>query len=140
MAGSFGDYEEAKVLDAIFGQTALPAVATTYIALFTITPTDADASGTEVTGGSYARQAFTNNTTNWPAASGTTPVSKANGVAITWATAPTANWGTVVAFAVYDAATVGNQLAWGPLSVSKTINNGDAAPSFAIGALTITLD
>lgn len=140
MAGSFGDYYEGKLLDALFGQTSLAAIATTYIALYTVAPTDADASGTEATGGSYARQSFTNNTTNWPAASGTAPVSKSNGVAITWSTAPTANWGTVVAFAVYDAATAGHELAWGPLSVSKTINNGDAAPSFAIGALTITLD
>lgn len=136
----FSDYEEAKVLDAIFGQTALPSVATAYVALYTVTPTDADASGTEVTGGSYARQAVTNNTTNFPNATGTTPVSKANGVAITWAAAPTANWGTIVAWAIYDAASAGHQLAWGPLAVSKTINNGDAAPAFAIGSLTITLD
>lgn len=127
------------MLDAVFGQTALPAIGTTYIALYTVIPTDVNAGGTEVTGGSYARVAFTNNTTNWPAASGTSPTSKANGVAVTFP-APTANWGTIVGFAIYDAATVGNLLAWGSLSSNKTVNNGDAAPSFAIGALTITLD
>lgn len=137
--GSFGDYLEAKVLDAVFGQTALPSIATVYVALYTATPGDANASGTEVTGGSYARVAVTNNGTNWPAASGTSPSTKQNGTTITFP-APTANWGTVVAFAIYDAATVGNELAWGALSVNKTINNGDAAPSFAAGALTITLD
>jgi hypothetical protein len=136
---SFGDYLEAKVLDAVFGQTALPAIGTTYIALYTVIPTDVNAGGTEVTGGSYARVAFTNNTTNWPAATGTNPASKANGVAVTFP-APTANWGVVVGFAIYDALTVGNELAWGALTVNKTINNGDAAPSFAIAALTITLD
>jgi len=136
---SFGDYLEAKVLDAVFGQTALPAIATTYVALYTVLPTDVNAGGTEVTGGSYARVAFTNNTTNWPAATGTSPTSKANGVAVTFP-APTANWGVVVGFAIYDAATVGNELAWGALTTSKTINSGDAAPSFAIGALTVTLD
>ena len=36
-------------------------------------------------------------------------------------------------------ATGGNLLAWGALGASKTINNGDAAPSFAAGALTFTL-
>jgi hypothetical protein len=137
--GSFGDYLEGKVLDAVFGQTALPAIGTTYIGLFTVIPTDVNAGGTEVTGGSYARVAFTNNTTNWPAASGTSPTQKANGVAVTFP-APTANWGVVVGFAIYDASSAGNLLAWGALAVNKTINNGDAAPSFAIGALTITLD
>lgn len=136
---SFSDYLEAKVLDAILGQTALPAIGTTYIALYTANPGEASASGTEVTGGSYARVAFTNNTTNWPAASGTTPTQKSNGVAITFP-APTANWGVVTGFAIYDAATVGNELMWGVLSVSKTVNNGDAAPVFAINALVVTLD
>lgn len=136
---SFGDYLEAKVLDAIFGQTALPAIGTVYIALYTANPSEANASGTEVTGGSYARVAFTNNTTNWPAASGTSPTSKSNGVAVTFP-APSANWGVVTGFAIYDALTVGNELGWGVLTASKTINNGDAAPSFAIGALVITLD
>jgi len=32
----------------------------------------------------------------------------------------------------------GNLLVWGPISPSKTINNGDPAPSFAIGALDVT--
>lgn len=137
--GSFGDFLEAELLDHVFGAAAYSAPATLYVALYTATPGDANASGTEVTGGSYARVAVTNNATNWPAASGTSPSTKQNGTAITFP-APTANWGVVVAFAIYDAATVGNELAWGALSVNKTINNGDAAPSFAAGALTITLD
>ena len=134
--GSFGDFLELELLDHVFGNAAYSAPATVYVALYTVTPTDANASGTEVTGGSYARVAVTNNATNWPAASAG---AKANGTAITFP-APTANWGTVVAFAIYDAATVGNELAWGALTVNKTINNGDAAPSFAVGDLDITLD
>jgi hypothetical protein len=134
--GSFADFLELELLDHVFGNAAYTAPATLYVALYTVTPTDASASGTEVTGGSYARVAVTNNATNWPAASGG---AKANGTAITFP-APTANWGTVVAFAIYDAATVGNELAWGALTVNKTINNGDAAPSFAVGDLDITLD
>lgn len=138
--GSFSDYAEKAVLDTVFGATAFPTIATHYIALYTALPGDADASGTEVTGGSYARQSFTNNGTNWPAASGTSPTRKQNGVAITWSAGPTANWGVVVGFAIYDTASGGHELAWGALGVNKTINNGDAAPSFAIGALTIDLD
>jgi hypothetical protein len=137
--GSFGDYAEAKVLDTVFSATAFPTIATHYVALYTVIPTDVNAAGTEVTGGSYARVAITNNATTWPAASGTAPTSKANGIAVTFP-APTANWGVVVGFAIYDAATVGNEICWGALSVNKTINNGDAAPSFGVGTLTITLD
>ena len=52
--------------------------------------------------------------------------------------APSANWGTVVAFGIHDAATTGNLLVWGPLTVNKTINNGDPAPKFTAGSLSIT--
>jgi hypothetical protein len=139
--GSKSDYMENKVLDIIGGVT-FTSPATVYVALFTTIPTDAStgttpAPGVEVTGGSYARQSVTNNATNFPAASAG---SKSNGVAITWATPPSGNWGVVVGFAICDAATNGNILYWGAISPNKTINNGDPAPSFGIGALTITED
>lgn len=134
MAGSYSDFLENKLLDNLFGATAYTVPGTLYVALFTAAPTDAGG-GTEVSGGSYARKAVTNNTTNWPNASGG---SKSNGALITFAT-PSANWGTVVAFAIFDALTAGNMLAWADLTTSKTINNGDPAPEFAIGALVITL-
>lgn len=136
--GSKSDYLEGKVLAHVLGNTAYTAPTTLYVSLFTVTPSDAGG-GTEVTGGSYARVAVTNNTTNFPAPTGTSPTTSTNGTAITFP-APTANWGTVVAFGIHDAATLGNLLYWGALSVSKTINNGDAAPSFAASALTITED
>ena len=60
MAGSFGDYAEAAVLNTVFGATAFPTIATHYVALYTVIPTDVNAGGTEVTGGSYARVAVTN--------------------------------------------------------------------------------
>ncbi len=133
--GSFSDFLENELLDHVFGNAAYSAPATLYVSLYTVTPADAGG-GTEATGGSYARVAVTNNATNFPAASGG---AKANGTAITFP-APTANWGTVVAFGIHDAASAGNLLAWGALTVNKTINNGDAAPSFAVGDLDITLD
>src|SRR5574343_658190 len=136
--GSFGDYLEPTALDHVFSATTYTAPATVYVAPYTATPGDANASGTEVTGGPHPRVAVTNNATNWPAASGTSPTSKSNGTTITFP-APTANWGVVVAFAIYDASTAGNELCWSALTTNKTINNGDAAPSFAASALTITL-
>lgn len=134
MAGSKSNDLENKILNHILGGSDYTRPGTVYIALFTAAPTDST-SGTEVSGGSYARVSVTNNATNWPAASGG---SKSNGTTITFATA-TANWGTVVAFAIMDASSGGNIMYWGDLTTSKAIDNGDTA-SFAASAITITED
>lgn len=133
-------YGQQKILDYLLSATAFPNVAgPLFVALYTVTPTDAAASGTEVTGGAYARVSVTQNATNWPAASAATPSVKASGTAFTFPT-PTANWGVVVAWAILDASTAGNMVTYGAVSPSKTVNNGDPAPSFAVGALTVTCD
>lgn len=134
MAGK-SDYLENRVLDHFLGATASSAPATVYVALFTAAPTDAGG-GTEVTGGSYARVAVTNNATNWPAAAAG---AKANGTAITFP-APTAAWGVIVAFGIFDAAAAGNLFWWGLVTPNKTVNNGDPAPAFAVGDLDVTED
>jgi hypothetical protein len=142
MAGSASDYLEKKILDLVLGAVAFTAPVTVYVALFTDSNTAAQRDAntvTEVTGGSYARSTVTNNATNFPAATGTSPASKSNGTAISFAN-PTANWGTVNAFGIYDALTVGNLLYWGDLTIPKTINNGDTGVSFAISTLTVTCD
>lgn len=133
MAGSLSDYLENKVLDLIFGGVALTAPAL-HFAAFTAAPSDSGG-GTECTGGSYARVNPTNNTTNFPSASGG---AKSNGTAITWPTA-TASWGTVVAIGVYDASTAGNLLAWATLAANKTVDNGDTL-QIAVGDFDVTLD
>jgi hypothetical protein len=106
----------------------------------------ANLTGAEVTGGSYARATpGANSDTAWAATQGGTPAAASSGTggltsnpaALTFP-APSASWGVVAALALYDAATVGNQLSHVNLTTPKTINNGDPAPSFAIGALTIT--
>lgn len=134
MAGSKSDYLENEILDHVLGGGDYTRPGTVYIALYTAAPTDAGG-GTEVTGGSYARVAVTNNATNWPAASSG---SKQNGTAFTFPQA-TANWGTVVAFGILDAASGGNLLYWGDLTASKTVENGDTA-EFAVSGITITED
>lgn len=134
MAGSFSDYLELELLDHTFGGADYTRPATLYVGLYTAAPTDAGG-GTEVSGGSYARVAVTNNDTNWPAAAAG---AKANGTAITFPAA-TGDWGTVVAFGIFDAAEAGNLLAWADLTANKTVETGDTA-TFAIGALDITLD
>jgi len=51
---------------------------------------------------------------------------------------PTASWGTVTHFGIFDAASSGNLLFHGALTASKTINSGDAAPSFQAAQLAVT--
>src|SRR5712691_3948996 len=121
MADCYSNYLRDKINDHVHGGPDFARPATTYFALMTVAPT-ASGGGTEVTigSGSYARVAFTNNSTNWPASSGQ---SKQNAVAINWGTA-TANWGTIVAIAEYDASTAGNLLTFAALGTSVTVNNG----------------
>jgi hypothetical protein len=140
VAGSKSDYLEAAILNLVLGATAFSAPGTVYIALSTAAYSDAatGASMTEVSGGSYARVAVTNNATNWPAATGTSPATKASGAAFTFPAA-TASWGTVASFYIVDAATNGNVLYGGDLTASKTIGSGDTA-TFASGAITVTED
>lgn len=133
MAGSFSDFLELELLDHVFGAASYSAPATLYFALFTAAPSDSGG-GTEVSGGSYARVGVTNNATNFPAASAG---AKSNGTAINFGTA-TANWGTIVAAAVFDASSAGNMLAWGDLTTNKTVNNGDSA-EFAANDFDLTL-
>jgi hypothetical protein len=138
MAG-FSDYLEKKVLDLIFSNTAYTIPTTLYLGLFTATPSDAGG-GTEVStsGTAYDRADITNNSTNFPAASGTNPTLKSNGTSIPFVQA-TAAWGTVGWWGIFDANTAGNLLIWGPITTPKAIDIGDTA-SFAIGDLDITLD
>jgi hypothetical protein len=144
-AGAMSNYIINKDIDYILRAQTFTAPATVYVALATTTGTAA-ACGTEVTGGSYARVAVTSGLTAWAGtqAAGSTSISSgtsgqtSNNAVITFA-APTANWGTVTSFCVFDAPTAGNLLLQAALTTAKTINNADAAPSFAIAALTWTI-
>ena len=125
---AFTDYLENKLLAHTFSNTAYTSPSTVYVALYTVAPTDST-TGTEVTGGAYARQSASFTTT----ASATT-----NASAIEYPTA-TAGYGTVVAVAVLDASSGGNMLAFASLDASKTIATGDVF-RIPAGDLDITLD
>lgn len=145
-ASSLTDYLENKLVDWLFrGQTYTPP-ATLYVSLHTAACSDSS-TGTEVTGGSYARVAVTGSLANWAgtqsagsttASSGTGGQTSNNGT-ITFP-APTANWGVVTHFGIFDASSGGNMLICQALAVSKTINNADAAPSFPAAALSVTFN
>lgn len=129
MAGNLTDYAEGKLLEHLVGKTAFTMPTGTTLALFTVAPSDTGG-GTEVSGGGYARTSIT-----WGAQSAG---SISNSADIVFPTA-SANWGAVVAVAVFDTAGTPNMLVQGGLSASKTINSGDV---FRIQAanLTVTLD
>jgi hypothetical protein len=140
MAGSMTDVFEKAVLNYLFRDTALGLHATNmYIALFTTAPTDST-TGTEVTGGSYARVAVARTGAGWNAAAGTLALTD-NTAAITFPTA-TADWGTIAAFGITKSlagALSTDLIYWGTLTVSKAILNGDIA-QFLAGAIDITQD
>lgn len=137
------DFLENKLIDQIFRAQVAPTTSTLYVGLFTVAPTDTGG-GTEVTGGSYARVAVTSSLANWAgtqsagsttASSGTTGQTS-NNASITFPT-PAANWGLVVAFAIFDAASGGNMLLQGALTITKTINQADTV-SFPASTLVVT--
>lgn len=145
-AGALYDSEENNLIDAMIRGQTLVAPANHYIALYSVCPTDSTA-GTEFTGGSYARVQIAASLANWAGtqAAGSTTASSgtggttSNNVAITFP-APTANWGTANCWGDTTASTAGSIRFYSPLTTPKTINNGDAAPSFAPGAATFQVD
>lgn len=131
---------EKAVLDHILGGPTLAKAGIVYVALSTAVYSDAatGAAMAEVTGGAYGRVAVSNNATNWPDATGTSPATKQNGTVITFPTA-TASWGTVQSFYILDAASGGNVLYGGDLQTPKAFASGDTA-SFPVNSITITED
>lgn len=111
---ALSDVYETEVLEWLFTGTTVTRPTAWYIGLFTTDPTDAG-TGTEVSGGSYVREAATFSVT------GDTATTTA---AVEWPTA-TADWGTITHVAVHDAATGGNIIAHAALTDSKTINVDD---------------
>ena len=127
MAGNLSNYLENKVLDHIMGTTTYTKPSAVYVALYTAAPSDTGG-GTEVTGGSYARQ-----TAAFAAASSGATSNSAN---IDFTVMPAC---TVVAIGIFDALTTGNLLVWGTLSTNKSLDAGDTL-RIATGDLDITLD
>jgi len=128
------DFLEVELRKHIFRTGSMTKPAALHVSLHTADPTDAG-TGAEVSGGSYARVQRDPADANWTGASATDGLTD-NAAAITFP-APTANWGVVTHFGIWDAAVAGNLICYGALATPKTINNGDAAPSFAAGALDI---
>jgi hypothetical protein len=128
----FSDYWENKVLDYMFGKGSLTPTPI-FVGLSSSDPTDDGSALAEPGGNNYAR--VQTSACNWKVASGGVLT---NAGQIVFAMA-TGGWGTVTHFALFDDATGGNMLAYGPLGESKTIGSGDIA-RFAAGEMEINLD
>jgi hypothetical protein len=122
------NFLENALINATLRNTSYTSPAVVYVGLYTSDPTDAN-TGTEVSGGSYAR---TSVTFGAPSNGVTT-----NSAAVEFPQA-TASWGTVGWIGILDAATSGNLLYHTALDTSKTIDNGDIF-KIAIGSLSVTL-
>ena len=126
MADNLPDTIENQLLDALVGTSAYTVTTPIKLALVTANGSDS-AAGTEVTGGSYARQ-----TIAFDAASSG---SIANNAAISFTGMPAC---TVVGIEIYDSAGSPKRLAYGPLTASRTVTAGDTV-QFASSAITLSL-
>lgn len=124
------DYLEVALLNATLNGVAFTAVNNPYVSLHTADPTDAG-TGTEVSGGSYARTAA-----SFATASGTSGL-VATDSDVTFPTA-TATWGVVGWIGLWDSASGGNMLYHTALDASKTIDSGDIF-KITTGNLTVEL-
>jgi hypothetical protein len=128
----FSDYWESKILDHIFGKNNY-SPPTIYVALSIADPLD-DASGF-VEPACYAYARVETSASDWNTASGGS-LHNANDILFPKATG---SWGTITHFALFDAATDGNMLAYGALSPPKTVESS-YTPIFDAGDLNISLD
>jgi hypothetical protein len=126
MADNLPDVIENQLLDALFGNASFSVTGDIKLALMTANGDDASP-GTEVTGGSYARQTIVFDT----ASGGATQ----NDAAISFTDMPAV---TVVGIEIYDSAGSPKRLMYGPLTTSRTVTAGDTV-QFAIGAIDVTL-
>jgi hypothetical protein len=122
------NFLENAIINATLRNTTYTSVATVYVSLWTSDPTDAG-SGTEVSGGSYARTAVTFGA---PSNGVTT-----NSADVTFPTA-TGTWGTVGWIGINDALSSGNLLYHTALDASKSITSGDIF-KITTGNLSVTL-
>lgn len=140
---AMSNFLENALVDQLFRGQSAPTTSTLYVGLLTAAPNDAGG-GTEVSGGSYARVSVSSSLANWAGtqSAGSTVASSgtggqtSNNAAITFPT-PTAGWGTVTHFGIYDAASGGNLLFYGQLTIAKTINEADTV-TFPAASLSVT--
>jgi hypothetical protein len=122
------NYLENALINATLRNTSYTSPATVYVGLYTSDPTDAN-SGTEVSGGSYARVAVTFGSPSDGVSTNSADVEFAQA---------TGSWGTVTHLGILDASSSGNLLYHTALTASKSIDTGDIF-KITTGNLSVTL-
>lgn len=110
----------------LWGAQVAPWPATVYLGLLTANP-----ASSEVTGSGYARITIANNGTNFTTSGGVTTLATAQAFG-----AAGADWGALKAWGLWDAATGGALLQWGPAARLAFVHTG-ATVRLAAGALEI---
>lgn len=130
MGTNFSDYLEQAVLGVTLCGSVYTAPTTVYMALFTACSSDGSDVTEVPTATGYGRQVVA-----FGSISGGTVPNSGN---VTFSEATTA-WGTITHMGLYDAVTSGNQLYWGILDASRTVDTGD---TFQIpdGLLDVSID
>lgn len=126
MADNLPNVIENQLLDALVGADTFSVTTPIKLALVTANGDDASA-GTEVTGGSYARQTITFT------AADAGEIENASAISFTAMPAV-----TVVGIELYDSAGSPKRLAYGALTSSRAVTAGDTV-QFASGAITLSL-
>lgn len=133
---SASNYFEEKIGNHIFRTDTLEKPSALYIALFTTLPSEDGTGGVEIVGNGYARVGIVSADSNWtPPNAGDGKFSNAIATAFPL---PTADWGTVNGYGIYDASSAGNMWFYAPLTTPKNVTTG-FVPVFVAGELTITI-
>lgn len=122
MTANLVQAEATRLLDASLGATTYTAPTTPMKLVLVTVIGSATAAGTEVTGGSYARQTIAMS-------------AGANTAVITFSAMPAC---TVVGLEIWDSAVSPRRAWWGPLAVDKAVLAGDEL-RFPIGSVVATL-
>lgn len=125
---AMSNYLETALVNATLRNTSFTSPTTVYVGLYTTSPGEGN-TGTEVSGGSYARQSA--------AFAAPTDGVTTNSATLTFPTA-TGTWGTITHIGILDSLTTGNLLYYAALDVSKTIGSGDIF-TISSGNLSVTL-
>lgn len=123
------NYLASAVFNGVLRNTQYTVPTTVYVALFSVAPTAAWG-GTEITGNGYARQAIT-------FAAPTNGVGS-NSAQVLFPNATPLAYDPIVAVALFDNVSGGNQLFQKTLGSPVTVNAGDQA-KFDAGAFTVTI-
>jgi len=124
--GSFSDYLELEVLDHICNVSYTPE-ATVYLALGTACD---DTGLTEFSGNGYTRESIAFD------AAASRSINQTSDVE--FGPVSTAEWTDISHWAIYDASTVGNMLAWGAFTVTKSAPIG-RSPKVVAGEVDVTV-